>query len=183
MKIEPLPIEGSYLIKPNVLSDSRGWFTRTFCKNELLGAGLDFDAVQMNQSFNLERGTLRGLHYQRPPYSEQKIVRCIAGSVCDVLVDLRKGSPTFLKPLMLTLSAVNRDMVFVPRGVAHGFLTLEENTSLIYVHSEYYKPDAEAGIRFTDPIIGLTLPFKPTVVSDRDVSYPNLDANFTGLEF
>jgi dTDP-4-dehydrorhamnose 3,5-epimerase len=127
--------------------------------------------VQCNVSFNSHKGTLRGLHYQDVPHQETKLVRCTAGAVYDVIVDLRPASPSFKKHVAFTLSAVNHDMLYVPEGFAHGFLTLEDNTEVFYQMSEFYFPESSMGVRWNDPSFGINWPYPPCVVSDRDQSY------------
>lgn len=182
MKFNSTAISGVYVITPEPRRDERGWFARTFCKREFAEIGVDAEFVQLNQSFNRIKGTFRGMHYQRPPHAEKKLVRCVAGSICDFAVDLRKNSPTFLKTFAVELSAENMDMILIPEGVAHGFITLEDNTSLLYHHTAFYHPGSEEGVRFDDPSIHLKLPTEIKVMSDRDRSYPLLPPNFHGLQ-
>jgi dTDP-4-dehydrorhamnose 3,5-epimerase len=174
-------IEGLFTIKCKKLVDERGIFTRTFCKNEFKQIGFEKEFVQFNQSFNRFKGTIRGLHFQNAPYTETKLIRCVAGSVFDVAVDLRKSSPTFLKYFGTILSAENMDGILIPNGFAHGFQTLEDNTSLIYHHTEYYQPNAEAGIRFDDPAIGVLWKLPATNISPKDRSYNLLNQNFEAI--
>jgi dTDP-4-dehydrorhamnose 3,5-epimerase len=127
--------------------------------------------VQCNVSFNAHKGTLRGLHYQSVPHQEAKLVRCTAGAIYDVIVDLRSGSPDFKKHVSVTLSAANHDMLYVPEGLAHGFMTLEDNTEVFYQMSEFYFPESSKGVRWNDPAFGIEWPSTPSVISDRDQSY------------
>lgn len=180
MKFFPTPLIGAFVVEPEPLSDQRGWFMRTYCKNEFASIGHGKEWVQMNHSFTAEAGTIRGLHYQVPPYEEDKLVRCIAGAVFDVIVDLRKDSASFLRSFCVELSAQNRKMLYIPAGFAHGFQTLHDNTELIYHHSEFYTPGAEAGIRYDDPMTGIQWPLPVTTISDRDLGHPFLNESFKG---
>jgi dTDP-4-dehydrorhamnose 3,5-epimerase len=175
-------IEGVYLIEPDCYSDNRGSFYRTFCKNDFLDIGFQKEFVQINHSINLKKGTFRGIHYQEPPHSETKLIRCISGSIIDFVIDLRKNSPSFLAIQEFELSRSNRLMVLIPDGCAHGFQTLEDDTELIYHHTNFYCKQADRGIRFDDPLINLTMPMKIGNISDKDKSYPNIKKNFKGLE-
>ncbi len=174
-------LKGSYIVSLTPFMDGRGWFARTYCKNEFAAIGHDKEWVQMNHSFTKERGTVRGMHYQHPPFREIKMVRCIAGAVLDVIIDIRKGSPTFLQHVVAELSAENKQMMYMPEGFAHGFQTLEENTELIYHHSEFYQPAVEGGLRFDDEILNIQWPLPVVNVSDRDKTHLLLDAQFKGI--
>jgi dTDP-4-dehydrorhamnose 3,5-epimerase len=162
-------------------TDDRGWFTRFFCKQEFEQIGHTKEWIQMNQSYTHNKGALRGLHFQNPPYQEIKMVRCIAGTVYDVIIDLRKGSPTFLQSYSTELSAEKKNMVYIPEGFAHGFQTLTEDCELIYLHTEYYTPTAEAGIRFDDSAIKIKWPLTISEMSERDKKHPYLEQNFEGI--
>lgn len=181
MIFEKLHLEGSYLISLTPVGDSRGWFARTYCKNEFSQIGHDKEWVQINHSFTSLKGTVRGMHFQKPPYSEIKMLRCISGSVYDVIIDLRKDSPTFLKWYGIELSAENKKMLYIPEGFAHGFQTLEDNTELIYHHSEFYNPEAEDGILFNDKMVNISWPLPVTEMSDRDKNHSILNSTFKGL--
>jgi dTDP-4-dehydrorhamnose 3,5-epimerase len=182
MIFSPTPLAGSYVIEPAPFSDSRGWFARVYCKNEFQEIGHSKEWVQINHSFTAAPGAIRGMHYQRPPFSEIKLVRCIAGAVYDVMIDLRKDSASFLQWFGVELSAGNRKMLYIPEGFAHGFQTLTPGCELIYHHSAFYTPGAEAAIRFDDPAIGIQWPQPPGEVSDRDRGHPLLTGEFTGLQ-
>ncbi len=164
-----------------MFKDERGWFARTFCKEEFKQQGLGVEWVQINHSFTEKRGTLRGMHFQNPPYSEIKLVRCISGALYDVAIDLRKDSPTFLEWFGVELSAENKKMLYIPDGFAHGFLTLTDNCEIMYHHSAYYTPDAEGGIEFDDPIVNINWPVTVSEISERDKNHPYLTENFKGL--
>lgn len=170
-----------YIIDLNIFSDDRGIFARTFCKREFAQIGHTEEFVQFNHSRTLQRGTLRGLHFQRPPHAEIKLIRCIRGSVFDVVVDLRQGSPTFLQHIGVDLSEQNMRMIYIPKGCAHGFQTLEADSELIYHHTHFYNPAAEGGIRYDDPQIAIEWPLTPTLMSDKDQHYPFLQGSFEGI--
>jgi dTDP-4-dehydrorhamnose 3,5-epimerase len=175
------PLAGSYVIDLEPLSDSRGWFARTYCKNEFRQIGHTKEWVQMNHSFTAKAGGLRGMHYQLPPFTEIKMVRCIAGAVYDVIIDLRKGSETFLQWSGTELSAKNKKMLYIPEGFAHGFQTLTQDCELIYHHTELYTPGAEAGILYNDPKVAIKWPLAPIEISERDKQHPLLTDDFTGI--
>jgi len=175
------PLAGSYTVDLTPFSDSRGWFARTYCKNEFEQIGHTKEWLQINHSFTVQQGALRGMHYQLPTFAEIKMVRCIAGAVYDVIVDLRNGSPTFLKWFGTELSAKNKKMLYIPEGFAHGFQTLAPDSELIYHHTELYTPGAEAGVRYDDPLVGINWPEKPTDISDRDKQHPLLNKSFSGI--
>ena len=156
MRFIKTPLHGLYVIGHKKLTDERGLFARTFCKQEFSQIGFTKELVQFNHSFNIKKGTIRGMHYQRHPFPESKLIRCVQGRVFDVAIDIRKNSPTFLGHFGIELSEENMFSIFIPEGFAHGFQTLEPNTSLIYHHSEYYTPQADAGIRYDDPVLAGT---------------------------
>ncbi len=174
-------LKGSYVIELNTFTDDRGWFARTYCKNEFAAIGHTAEWVQMNHSFTKDKGAVRGMHYQLPPFSEIKMVRCIAGAVNDVIIDLRKNSPTFLQWFGVELSAQNKKMLYIPEGFAHGFQTLQNDCELIYHHSQFYTPGAEGGIKFNDSKLNISWPLPVTNISDRDNRHLLLDENFKGL--
>jgi len=181
MKFTPTSLLGSYVVDLNPYQDERGWFARYFCKQEFEGIGHSKEWVQMNHSVTYKKASIRGMHYQLAPFREIKLVRCVAGSVFDVIVDLRKDSSTFLQWFGQELSAENKKMLYIPEGFAHGFQSLSENCELLYHHSEYYTPGSEGGIRFDDPLVKIQWPLPVTVLSDRDAAHPYLDDQFKGL--
>ena len=181
MKFTETSLSGSFIIDLEIKGDARGWFARTFCKKEFSAIGHEKDWVQMNHSFSSEKGTVRGMHFQQHPFSEIKMVRCIAGAVFDVIVDIRKDSPTFLKWIGVELSAVNKKMIYIPEGFAHGFQTLTTDCELIYHHSAFYEPAAEMGLNVLDPEIKIEWPFEIKVLSDRDKSHPFINNQFKGI--
>jgi dTDP-4-dehydrorhamnose 3,5-epimerase len=173
MRFLPAGLPGAFLIEPERLPDGRGYFARTWCRREFAVAGIDCDWVQCNTSFNPRRGTLRGLHYQAPPWEEDKLVRCTRGAAWDVLVDLRPDSPTYLRWAAFELSAANGRALFVPRGLAHGFQTLADDTELFYQMSAYYHPEAARGLRWDDSALGIPWPACPErFISPRDQAFP-----------
>ena len=181
--VELQEIQGLYVIKPNLIEDERGHFFRSICKKELEHHGIEIDEiVQVNRSFNRRKGTFRGLHYQNPPFAEEKIIACIQGEVVDIIVDVRTGSPTFLKHVKITLSAHNKKSVLIPKGCAHGFITMCENSELLYFHTNYYMPSSEGAISISDPIVDISLPVDIEEISVRDKKHPLLSKNFTGIE-
>lgn len=176
-----LPLAGAYTVDVQAFSDERGWFARVWCKNEFWEIGHTKEWVQMNHSVSYAQGTLRGMHFQHPPFREIKLVRCIAGAVMDVIVDIRQGSPTFLQWQAVQLSADNNRMIYIPEGFAHGFQTLQDNSALLYHHTEFYTPGAEGGIRYDDPLVGIQWTLPVTVISQRDAGHPLLDHKFKGI--
>jgi dTDP-4-dehydrorhamnose 3,5-epimerase len=175
MVFHEMALPGAYLINLDPHEDHRGFFARFFCADEFARRGLNPRVAQINNSFSRVAGTLRGLHYQLPPRAETKVVRCIAGALFDVIVDLRPQSPTFGQSSVAQLSADNRTMLYVPEGVAHGFLTMRDDTEALYLVSEPYAPEAERGIRWNDPRFGISWPARPTVISDKDNQLPDFD--------
>jgi dTDP-4-dehydrorhamnose 3,5-epimerase len=153
--------------------DERGFFARTWCKKEFEEHGLDSRVAQSSISFNARRGTMRGVHYQAAPNAETKIVRCTQGSVYDVVLDLRADSATFKKWIAVILSAEQRNMIYIPEGCAHGFLTLADNTEVLYQMTEFFAPESARGVRWNDPAFGITWPEKVEVISERDRTYPD----------
>lgn len=181
MKFHETPLKGAYIIEAEPFVDHRGIFSRTFCKKEFQEINHAKEIVQINYSMTKMKGGLRGLHYQLPPKAEIKVVRCISGSVFDVIVDLRKDSPTFLKWFGEILSKDNMKMMYVPEGFAHGFLSLEENSALIYFTTEFYSPEQERGINYKDPAINIKWPSDILEVSEKDKNYPFLEKDFKGI--
>jgi dTDP-4-dehydrorhamnose 3,5-epimerase len=168
-------LAGAFLIEPERLEDERGFFARTFDRAIFKERGLVPDIVQCNVSFNRWKGTLRGMHYQTLPFAEDKLVRCTRGAIHDVIVDLRPDSPTYLWHIALCLTAENREMVYVPKGFAHGFLTLVDDTEVSYQMSVPYSPEHARGIRWNDPAVGITWPAEIRVISERDRTLPDYE--------
>jgi len=173
-------MDGVVLVQPNILSDERGSFSRIFCLKEFEKFGFKQNFVQANVSYNFKKGTFRGLHYQKNPYAEGKLVRCMNGAVLDIVLDLRPSSKTYLKTIQVELSQENQAALFIPEGCAHGFITLQDHSTVLYNHTAYYEPKSEAGVRYNDPAISLKLPFAPTTISLRDQSHPLIGADFKG---
>jgi len=167
-------IKGVYIIEPELLTDERGFFARSFCKEEFQKHGLDSDIAQCNISYNKKRGTLRGMHYQVPPFEEAKIVFCTKGSIYDVVVDLRRDSLTYRNWHAVELSADLYRMLYIPKGCAHGFQTLEDNCIVYYQMGEYYHPEYSRGIRWNDPAIGIVWPVSSWIISEKDQRYVDL---------
>ena len=172
MIFEELEIKGAYLITLESIEDERGSFARQFCKKEFGKIGIDFNICQSNISTNKKRGTIRGMHYQKEPYPEPKIVSCIKGSVYDVIIDLRKDSPTYLKWIGTELTETNNKLLYIPPLVAHGFQTLEDNTTIFYQLGEFFHPECYDGVRFDDPAFGIEWKdIKPIIINERDKNY------------
>jgi dTDP-4-dehydrorhamnose 3,5-epimerase len=169
-------VKGAFLIKPELVEDERGFFARTFCVRELTAAGIDPEVVQRSISYNRRRGTLRGMHYQAAPHEENKLVSCSRGAIYDVVLDLRPQSPTFRRWHAATLSDQNFEALFIPKGCAHGFLTLTDDVVVQYEISGFYHPESARGLRYDDPAFGVTWPAAPTVINARDASYPPFEA-------
>jgi len=171
MIFTPLRLAGACLIAPELRSDDRGFFARTFCRRELAEHGIGGEIVQCNLSHNRRRATLRGMHFQVAPRAEGKVVQCSAGAVYDVLLDLRPGSPTFRQWEAYELSAENRRMLWIPEGFAHGFQALRDDTDVLYFMTEYFSPEHARGVLWDDPAFGIEWPLPDPVLSERDRSY------------
>lgn len=174
MKATETSLPGAWHIEIERIEDERGFFARTFCRNEFAELGIDADIAQCNTSYNEKRGTLRGMHFQRSPGSEAKLVRCTAGAIYDVIVDLRSDSPTHRQWIGMELTAEQRNAVFVPAGFAHGFQTLTDDAEVFYQMSDFYRPEFNAGFRWDDSEVAITWPMAPTRMSDTDRSLPVL---------
>ncbi len=166
-------LRGAYIVDVQKHEDSRGFFARTWCQNEFAEYGLDASLVQSNVSFNDARGTLRGMHYQKAPHQETKLVRCTRGGVFDVAVDLRSDSSTFLQWVGVQLTPENHRMLYIPKGFAHGFQTFDDNTEVTYLVSDFYAPEAEGGLRWDDSRVGIDWPLEITEISGKDRNWPN----------
>ncbi|GBD98068.1 dTDP-4-dehydrorhamnose 3,5-epimerase [bacterium BMS3Abin07] len=166
-------LAGAYIITIEKREDERGFFARSWCKNEFESHGLNSSFVQANVSFNKKSGTLRGMHYQVNPYEETKLMRCTRGAIYDVIIDLRPDSPTYKQWIGVELTAENYTMLFVPENFAHGFQTLEDGTEVTYQVSQFYSPGSEQGIRFNDTGFGIKWPVDIRVISDKDRSWPD----------
>jgi dTDP-4-dehydrorhamnose 3,5-epimerase len=168
-------LPGAFVVDLDRKGDERGFFARTFCRDEFEAHGLDPDVVQCNVSYNHVAGTLRGMHYQTDPAPETKLVRCTAGAVFDVIIDMRPGSPTYLQHFGVELSADNRRALYIPGLFAHGYLTLTDGAEVNYQVGEFYTPEAERGLRYDDPALGIEWPVPVKVISDKDASWPLLE--------
>lgn len=182
MKFAETKLKGAFIIAPDLIEDERGFFARTFCRREFEAHGLNPSVVQTNISFNKTKGTLRGMHYQAAPHAEVKLVRCTAGAIYDVIIDLRPESPTFKQWFGAELSAENHKSLYIPEGFAHGFQTSTDNTEVIYHHSAFYNPDWARGLRFDDPALGIIWPLPVSMVCSRDQNYDLIDTSFKGVE-
>lgn len=176
------PISGLKVVERKMVGDSRGFLSRIFCAEQLFKMGWHKPINQINQTLTKKRGTVRGMHFQLPPYSEMKLVSCIQGRIMDVAVDLRKNSPTFLQWHAEELSSENHRALLIPEGFAHGFQTLSDDCELLYLHSAQYKNDAEGGVRPTDPMLSIDWPLEFYEISQRDAEHPLLSAEFKGIE-
>ena len=175
MKFKELSLKGVYLISPEIFVDSRGKFNRSFCKEEFKNNGLDPSFEQGNISENPLKGTLRGFHYQVKPYQESKTISCVMGSIMDVVIDLRRDSPTFLKSVSIDICHEKKESIFIPAGCANAWLTLENNTFVHYYMGSLYKPGFDKGIKFNDSFFNISWPFAPTLISEKDLKFPDFD--------
>ena len=182
MKFIKTPLDGAYIIELEKLEDDRGFFSRLYCSKEFNNQNLNNTFVQVNNSLSKNKGTLRGIHYQKSPMAESKLVRCISGGLYDVIVDLRANSKTYKHWFGVTLTNENRKMIFVPEGFGHAFLTLENNTEAIYFVSQYYSPKHELGLIWNDEEIGIQWPTKPLFISDKDKNNPSFDSSIHKLK-
>jgi dTDP-4-dehydrorhamnose 3,5-epimerase len=178
MLFTPMKIKDAFVVDLTPIGDERGFFSRVFCQKEFVDNGLDPRVMQINNSYNADKGTLRGLHYQRPPFQETKLVRVVRGSLWDVIVDLRQDSPTFGQWDAVTLTAEKRNMIMVPRGCAHGIITLEDHTEMLYFVSEHYAPKYERGLKWDDPKFNIEWPIVPNIISDKDKANPYFDPEY-----
>ena len=176
MNFEPLPLAGSYLIRPEPLADERGFLARTYCSRAFAENGLNENLRQCSILFNSRKHTLRGMHYQLPPHEEMKLVRCTRGAAYHAIVDLREESGTYLQWSGIELNSENRSLLYVPEGVAHGFVTLADATEIFYQMSEFHTPGCEAGIRWNDPAFNIAWPVQPAIISKRDSSFADLQS-------
>lgn len=182
LRFEETPVHGAWLVEGVRRGDDRGFFARVFCEAEFAAHDLETRFAQANTSLSRRRHTLRGMHYQLPPSAEVKLVRCTSGALFDVVLDLRPDSPSFARWFGAELSAENGRMLYVPRGCAHGFLTLQDDTEALYLVSDAYAPQQERGLRFDDPRFAIEWPALPEDVSEKDRAWPDFDAAFHGTE-
>lgn len=165
-------IEGVYIIEPELKIDERGYFARIFCKKELSEIGFNFEIVQINRSLNKRRGTLRGMHFQKQPKAEDKIIQCLKGAIYDVAVDLREDSSTYGQWVAEELTEDNKKMFLIPKGFAHGFQSLTDNSEVLYFISEFYSPEYGSGVRWNDPFLKIKWPIKNPFLLERDKNWP-----------
>lgn len=180
MKFIETPLPGAYVVDTEPLRDERGWFARTWCRRDFAAQGLETAIEQCSVSFSPARGTLRGMHYQSAPHAETKVVRCTRGAIYDVIVDLRADSSAYCRWFGIELTAENTRMLYIPKGFAHGFLTLKEDTEVYYQMSDAYVADAARGVRWDDPAFNIVWPAAVRVISERDRHYPAFIANAPG---
>jgi dTDP-4-dehydrorhamnose 3,5-epimerase len=181
MIFHPTPIAGAFVVEPEKRGDARGFLARIFCAEEFAARGIETRYVQANNTVTAARGTLRGMHYQLPPAAEVKLVRCVRGALHDVILDLRPDSPSFRRHFAAELSAENRRMMVVPRGVAHGFVTLTDDVEAIYLHSDPYAPEHERGVRWDDPWAAIAWPVAaPAEISPKDAAWRGWDPEWHG---
>lgn len=174
MKFTATKLAGAWIVELDRLEDERGFFARSFCQREFDKLGMNTTVVQSNVSYNVSRGTLRGMHYQVAPAEETKLVRCTRGSIVDIIVDMRKDSPTYHQHIAVDLNADNHRSLFVPANFAHGFQTLEDDTEVMYMVSGFYTPECERGLRYNDPALNIQWPLPVEHVSDKDAQWPLL---------
>ena len=182
MKLMPTEIKGLFIAETNLMSDYRGTFSRLFCERDLADAIGNRKIVQINRSLTISPGTVRGMHYQNPPYAETKLVRCTQGRILDVVIDIRVGSPTFLQWHAEELSSQNSRMSIIPEGFAHGFQALDHDSELLYIHTNFYKPEAVGGILYSDPRLAISWPLPVINLTDRDQMYPLLPDDYCGIK-
>lgn len=173
MQFTETEIRGAFILDAEQIADERGFFARSWARDEFEAHGLNPHLAQCNLSYNHRKGTVRGMHWQAAPHAETKLVRCTQGSLYDVIVDLRSDSPTYLRWIGVELTAENRRALYIPEGCGHGFQTLEDATEILYMITEYYAPAAARGMRWNDPAIMVTWPLEVAVISERDARYPD----------
>ncbi len=174
MKFSEISLSGAFIIELESFVDDRGSFTRTFCANEFKKYNLETNFVQCSASSNKKKHTLRGMHYQGEPYEEVKLVRCTQGRVLDIIVDIRPKSPTYLNHFSIELTATNHKCLYVPKGFAHGFLTLEDDSEIFYHMSEFYRSENYCGMRWNDPKLNISWPTETPIISEKDALLPLL---------
>ena len=175
MKFIATPLAGAYIVDIDPTSDERGFFARTFCADEFAEFGFDAATLECSASFNASKGTLRGMHYQAPPHEEDKLIRCTAGAIFDVIIDIRAGSPSYGRWFGTELTASNRRALLAPKGFAHGFISLADATEVLYMISAPHAPESAYGFIWNDPKVGIAWPMKPVVISARDAAYQALE--------
>jgi dTDP-4-dehydrorhamnose 3,5-epimerase len=164
-------LAGAFVVEPDIFTDHRGFLARTFCAKEFAAQGLESGFVQSSLSFNRQKGTLRGMHFQKEPHAEDKLVRCEMGAIFDVIIDLRRQSPTFCRWFGIELNDSSRKALYIPKGFAHGFITLTDNALVSYQMTQFYAPRSAAGVRYNDPAFGIEWPLAPSTIVERDANY------------
>jgi dTDP-4-dehydrorhamnose 3,5-epimerase len=175
MRFQPLSVEGAFVVELEPINDERGFFARSWAASDFRSRSLDPELVQISVSFNVRAGTIRGMHYQLAPHDETKLVRCTSGAIFDVVLDLRPGSSTFKRFASVDLTSDNRKAIYIPRGCAHGFQTLEDHSEVLYQISAEYAPEAARGVRWNDLAFGIAWPLTPTCIADRDQAFPDFE--------
>ena len=174
MKFIKTKLEGAFIIEPELVKDERGFFARLWCQKEFAKHGLNRNLAQISIAFNQKKGTVRGMHFQKSPYKEAKLVRCTSGAIYDVIIDLRPASKTYKQWVSVEITSKSYKMIYVPEGFAHGYQTLEDNTEVIYHMSEFFTPEYYSGVRWNDPVFNIKWPYtEKIIISDKDKSYPN----------
>ncbi len=174
MKLIKTKLDGIFVIEPELVEDDRGFFARLWCQKEFAKYGLNPNLVQISTAYNQKSGTIRGMHFQKSPHEEAKLVRCTNGAIFDVIIDLRPASKTYKQWFSMELSVKNHKMVYVPEGFAHGYQTLEDNTEVIYHMSEFFAPEYYSGVRWDDPVFNIKWPYtEKIIISDKDKNYPD----------
>lgn len=174
MDVEKTRIEGAIVLTPKVFGDNRGWFMESYSKRTLAEVGITDDFIQDNRSFSAEKGTLRGLHCQTEPMAQAKLITCLKGEILDVAVDIRQGSPTYMKWVAVKLTEENKKMFYIPAGCLHGFVTLTDNVEVMYKVNNFYSPENDRSIRFDDPAIGVEWGVTDPILSQKDLNAPLL---------
>jgi len=172
MNVIKTPLKGLLIIETDVFGDNRGWFTETYTKNKFADQGIDFDFVQDNQSYSAQKGTLRGIHFQKNPRAQTKLIRCSRGAIIDTVVDLRKGSDTYRRWHSIELSAENKKQLLIPKGFGHAFLTITDNVEVQYKVDEYYSVEHDCSIKYNDPEIGIKWGIENPILSQKDINAP-----------
>ena len=174
INIQNTSLDGVYIIEPKAFGDNRGWFMESYSKRDMEAAGINVDFVQDNRSYSAKKGIIRGLHFQKNPMAQAKLVTCLRGAILDVAVDLRRDSPTYKQWISVELNSENRYQLFIPKGFAHGFLTLTDDVEIMYKCDEFYSPEHDGGIRFDDPDIGVEWGCTDPILSEKDTNAPLL---------
>jgi dTDP-4-dehydrorhamnose 3,5-epimerase len=182
MIFNELQLKRAFVITPEPFVDNRGFFLRSFCTEEFSSQGLVNNFLQMNHSGTKGKGSIRGMHFQYAPFAEVKVVKCTKGAILDVVIDLRKGSPTFLKWESVELSDENKRSIYIPQGFAHGFQTLTEDAEIIYLVSQVYNKESEGGVRYNDPAVGIEWELPVANMSEKDMNIPLIDSSFKGID-